>query len=376
MPWREVSIMSERREFVDLARQEGANIRELCRRFGISAPTGYKWVERFETEGVDGLRDRSRRPHRSPGSTPVEVEEAVLAERERHPAWGARKLRARLARNDSGRVPSASTVTAILHRHGRIDPSEAVKHQTWQRFERPAPNELWQMDFKGHFSLLQGRCHPFTVLDDHSRFCLGLQACANEQAATVQERLTAIFRRYGLPAAIVADNGGPWGSASEPTVLSVWLLRLGVGVHHGRPRHPQTQGKDERFHRTLQAEVLGTRVFTDLADCQRRFDHWREVYNCERPHEALAMATPATRYQLSPRPYPEQLPAIEYDTTDQLRKVQVQGEIYFHGRPFPIGKAFRAQPVALRPTSQEGIWNVYFCTHRITTIDLNQPNHV
>lgn len=376
MSWREVSIMAERREFVDLAMREGANIRQLCRRFGISPPTGYKWRKRFETEGIDGLQDRSRRPHRSPGRTRAEVEEAVLAERERHPAWGARKLRARLPHPDSERAPSASTVGAILRRHGRIDPTETLKHQAWHRFERPIPNELWQMDFKGHFPLLLGRCHPFTVLDDHSRFCVGLQACADEQGATVQERLTAIFRHYGLPAAIVADNGGPWGSTPEPTALSAWLMRLGVAVHHGRPRHPQTQGKDERFHRTLQAEVLANRVFTNLHDCQQRFDHWREVYNCERPHEALAMATPATRYHLSPRPYPEQLPAIEYDTTDQVRKVQTQGEIYFRGRAFPVGKAFRAHPVALRPTSQDGLWNVYFCTHRIATIDLTQPDHV
>jgi len=376
MPWREVSIMSERREFVDLAMQEGANIRELCRRFGISPPTGYKWRERFEAEGVGGLEDRSRRPHGSPGRTPVEVEEAVLAERDRHPAWGPRKLRARLPQGGSVRVPSASTVNAILRRHGRIDPSEALKHQPWHRFERPAPNELWQMDFKGHFSLLKGRCHPFTVLDDHSRFCLGLQACANEQGTTVQERLIAIFRRYGLPAAIVADNGGPWGSTAEPTALSVWLLRLGVAVHHGRPWHPQTQGKDERFHRTLQAEVVGNRVFTDLGDCQRRFDHWREVYNCERPHEALAMATPATRYHLSPRAYPEQLPGIEYDSSDQVRKVQTNGEIYFLGQTFPIGKAFRSHRVALRPGSQDGSWNVYFRTHRVAIIDLREPKNV
>ena len=373
MPWQEVSIVSLRREFVSLASQEGANIRELCRRFGISAPTGYKWRARFEAAGAPGLEDLSRRPHQSPARSSAEVEERVLAERERHPAWGGRKLRARLRSQGHASVPSASTITAILHRHRRIDPAEAAKHQAWQRFERQAPNELWQMDFKGHFGLLAGRCHPFTALDDHSRFCLGLEACGDEQGETVRGKLTAIFRRYGLPSGIVADNGAPWGSTAEPMALTVWLLQLGVDIHHGRPRHPQTQGKDERFHRTLQAELLDSRVF-DLADCQQRFDQWREVYNHERPHEALGMEPPASRYQLSPRPYPDHLPAIEYDSIDQVRKVQAKGEIYFHGRAFPIGKAFRSQPVALRPSAKDGFWDVYFCAHRITTISLGDPN--
>ncbi|SRR6266545_2171815 len=379
MPWQEASTVSLRREFVDLATKDGANVRELCRRSGISPPTGYKWLARYGVAGTAGLADRSRRPYHSPGRTPDELEAVVLEERERHPAWGGRKLRARLVARGYGGVPSASTITVILRRHGRMEPVAGAQHQPWQRFERHAPNELWQMDFKGHFPLLVGRCHPFTVLDDHSRFCLGLEACLNERAETVQGELTEIFRRYGLPIAIVADNGGPWGSTAEPTQLSVWLWQIGVAVHHGRPRHPQTQGKDERFHRTLQVELLGTRTFPDVADCQRHFARWRDIYNCERPHEALGMATPSSRYQISPRPYPERLPSVDYDSCDQVRKVQAKGEISFHGHVFWLGKALRSHAVALRPTSDDGVWSVHFGTHRIATIDLREPkgvNHV
>jgi transposase InsO family protein len=379
MPWPEASTVSLRREFVELATREEANVRELCRRFEVSPPTAYKWVARYGELGIAGLVDQSRRPHGSPGRTSTQLEEAVLSERERHPAWGGRKLRARLLAQGLEQVPSASTITEILRRHGRISPEDRAQHQPWRRFERLAPNELWQMDFKGHFPLLDGRCHPFTVLDDHSRFCLGLEACADERTETVRQQLTSIFRRYGMPSAIVADNGSPWGSRAEPMELTVWLWQLGVDVHHGRPGHPQTQGKDERFHRTLKLELLRTRTFTDLIDCQTRFAHWREIYNWERPHEALGMAAPASRYRISPRAYPERLPAIEYDSGGEVRKVQGDGKIFFKGRVFRVGKALRLHHVALKPTNVDGVWSVCFGARHVATIDLNDGegvNHV
>ena len=324
MPWKEMSVMSQRREFVHLAQSEGGNIRALCRRFGISPTTGYKWLWRFREGSAAGLIDLPRRPHHSPERTPTEVERAVLAARESHPAWGARKLRAWLLAKGYKPMPSPSTITAILRRYGRIDPAEGPKHRSWQRFEHEAPNELWQMDFKGHFPLTQGRCHPLTVLDDHSRFALGLQACGDELGETVQQRLTAIFQRYGLPGRILMDNGSPWGFDHDHpyTPLTVWLLRLSISVSHGRPHHPQTQGKDERFHRTIAAEVLQGRSFTDLAHCQEAFDRWRDIYNLERPHEALGLVPPASKYVVSHRPFPEVLPPLEYGPGDLVRRVQ------------------------------------------------------
>lgn len=371
MPWQEVSTMSLRKEFVTLATAEGANIRQLCRRFSISPTTAHKWLRRYRAEGDAGLTNRSRRPQHMPARTAAAVEEAVIALREAHPAWGGRKLGAVLAARGLA-TPAASTVTAILKRHGRIDPAESVKHRPWQRFEHQRPNQLWQMDFKGHFPVGEGRCHPLTVLDDHSRFALAIEACSDEQTATVQSRLTAIFRRYGLPDRILMDNGSPWGDDQDHpyTPLTAWLIRLGIDVSHGRPYHPQTQGKDERFHRTLEDELLKRRTFSDLQSCQHAFDAWRDLYNLERPHQALGLATPASRYQISPRAFPQTLPLIEYAPDDLVRKVQTKGKISFRGKVFKIGKAFKGYPVALRPTVQPELFEVYFCHQNIGRIDL------
>lgn len=334
MPWQEVSVVSSRKEFVLLASQPGANIRELCRRNGVSPTTAYKILARFGEEGEAGLLDRLRRPHVFPRQTLADVEEAVLEVRDRHPAWGGRKIRRRLLDLGHEQVPAASTITVILQRNGRLAGAAGCSSKRWQRFEQEAPNRLWQMDFKGHFALVLGRCHALTVLDDHSRFALGLEACGNQRGTTVQECLSHVFRSYGLPECMLMDNGSPWGSDFEHphTPLTAWLIRLGVRVLHSRPYHPQTMGKDERFHRTLKAELLGGPPFRDLVHCQRRFDRWRDVYNLERPHEALGMATPASRYRSSPRPFPESLPAIEYGPGDSVRKVGEKGRIAFRGR--------------------------------------------
>ena len=373
MPWRELSVMDQREEFVRLASVPGANKAELCRRFGISRDKGYKWLRRYRAEGREGLCDRSRRPQRSPSRTPAPVEAEVLRIRAAsNGAWGGRKIAAVMARRGSETVPAASTITAILRRHGKLEGRAGEHPGPYRRFERAHPNELWQMDFKGHFALPCGRCHPLGVLDDHSRYALGMEACGDEQDATVRERLVAVFRHYGLPFEMLMDNGPPWGDAGDQpyTALAVWLIRLGVQVTHGRPRHPQTQGKEERLHRTLIAEVLNGRSFRDLADCQRAFDAWRPVYNHERPHEALGLATPGERYRPSPRAFPETLPALEYGPGDLVRKVSSDGLISFRNRPVRVGGAFRGQHVALRPTTCDGVFSVHFCAQVIATLDL------
>jgi transposase InsO family protein len=354
----------------------GAKKRELCRRFGITPDTGYKWLDRYRVQGRAGLADRSRRPRRSPERTPAEIEAEVLRLRmTSNGAWGGRKIAAAMRRAGAPTVPAPSTITEILRRHGALEVRAAEHPGPWQRFERAAPNELWQMDFKGHFALPQGRCHPLTVLDDHSRYALGLEACADEQEPSVRARLTAIFRHYGLPFAMIMDNGPPWGEGRGAgyTVFAVWLIRLGVQVSHGRPFHPQTCGKDERFHRSLKAEVLHGNSFRDLAHCQRAFDAWRVVYNHQRPHEALAMGVPAERYRLSPRPFPETLPAIDYPPGDIVRRVQDGGRISFNNRIWRVGKAFVGQTIALRPGPDDGVFTVHFCAQRVGAIDLAAP---
>jgi transposase InsO family protein len=209
MPWREVSIMNERREFVRLAMQPGVNRRELCRRFGVHPDTGYKWLSRWAA-GEAGLADRSRRPYTSPERTDAALEARILAVRDAHPVWGARKIERCLEREGHS-SPAVSTVHEILRRHGRVEKPAGNSGQPYRRFEKPAPNLLWQMDFKGWVALANGvRCHPLTMVDDHSRYSLCIKACANEQSSTVQDHLDATFRRYGLPDAMFVDNGAPW----------------------------------------------------------------------------------------------------------------------------------------------------------------------
>lgn len=372
MPWQEVSIMAQRREFVGFAQQAGANKRQLCRHYGISSATAYKWLARFARDGDRGLVDRSTRPLASPGRTSAQVNQVILQARDANPAWGPRKLKHWLEAQGETGLPAFSTIAAILKRNGRIDPMEAEKHRASIRFEQENPNDLWQMDFKGDFPLQQGRCYPLTILDDHSRFALCLAACRDQTRQTVQDRLSGAFETYGMPERMLMDNGAPWGYDSQHpyTGLTVWLLRLGIRISHGRPYHPQTQGKEERFHRTLGVELLHGSSFTDLLHCQDRFNAWRQKYNFERPHQALDFATPASRYRHSQRNFPDQLPEIAYGADDLVRKVSDDGRITFRGRSIRVGKGLRGQPVALRPTADDGQWDVVFVFQTIKQIDL------
>jgi transposase InsO family protein len=378
MPWREVSVMSERREFVRLALQEGANRRELCRRFGISADVGYKWLARWRA-GEEALAERSRRPHASPYRSSAAMEAAVLAVREAHPPWGARKIAGCLKRRGI-KPPAVSTVHEILRRHGRIDPRSPSADRAHKRFEKEAPNLLWQMDFKGWVTLVHGeRCHPLTIVDDHSRFAPCLQACADQQSGTVQSHLVTTFRRYGLPEAMFVDNGSPWGDASGErwTRLGVWLLKLGVNVIYSRPYHPQSRGKIERFHRSLKAEVFALHRFNDFGQVQRAFDAWREVYNFERPHEALSQQPPASRYRPSPRPMPPRLPDVEYDAGETVRTVSsTKAYVSFKGRLWKVPQAFRRERVAIRQLDVDGRYGVFFASRQIASIDLTNTQPV
>lgn len=362
-------MIDQREEFVRLARLETANVSELCRRFQISRKTGYKWL------GRDTFEDRSRRPHSSPLRTQAHVEAMVLAVRDEHPAWGGRKI-ARVLERDRQVVLAPSTVNAVLHRHGRISPQASQAATPWQRFEHEAANDLWQIDFKGHFPTGQQRCHPLTVLDDYSRFNVVLEALCDERLTSVQPVLQRAFERYGLPGRINADNGPPWGAQAQGglTQLAVWLIRLGVRVSYSRPLHPQTNGKDERFHRSLKAEVLARHELRDLDDAQRHFSRWRNVYNFERPHEALKMQTPGSRYTPSPRSMPKEPPPIEYLHGDLVRKVQQGGWIHLNGREIRVGKGLVGQPVACRPLAdRDGEYAIFFCHHKLDEIDLKEP---
>jgi transposase InsO family protein len=365
--------MSERKEFVLLTLKKEIPFSQLCRRYGIHRDTDYKWLSRYLTLGEAGLADQSRRPRSSPDKTSETIERLVLTARNQWPHWGGRKLRRHLQNTGHRAVPSASTITAILRRHGQLNPALANVPRDWQRFEAPTPNALWQMDFKGHFAIDVGRCHPLTVLDDHSRYSLGIGAWDAENGANVRTSLIQIFRRYRLPASMLMDNGGPWGIGGEYTPLTVWLLRLNIKVIHERPRHPQTQGKLEWFHRTLKAEIALACQQLTLSQCQQRLERWRYEYNYQRPHESLDLAVPATRYCASAINYPETLPNIEYGPDDIIRKVQAEGWFSYLNRDFRVSKAFRGEPIALRHASQDGAFDLFYCRFNIGQINLAQP---
>ena len=378
MPWQECTVMESRREFVMLATQEGANIRALCRRFDISPKTGYTWLARVAAEGDAGLADRPRRPHRTPRATVPPLAKLLCDVRRAHPSWGGRKIHHILRRHHCPGVPAPSTITRILGGADLLHPAREAP--ATGRFERAVPNDLWQLDFMGHRPLHHGRVHPLTLVDDHSRYLLTLSATDRENLATVQAVLTACFRRWGLPWAILTDNGSPWGHeqtrqdrrihARAWTRFEVWLLRLGITVTHGRPAHPQTQGKVERVHGTIATDVFGTQVFADLAAAQAAFDAFRRCYNHDRPHEALGWAVPAERYAASPRGYPETLPELAYADDAAVRVVTNRGAISFRGYPLQVGKAFGGQRVGIVPTAVDGQFRILFAHQPIGRFDL------
>jgi len=375
VPWSAETIVGQRLEFCKFAQGDDVNFTELCERYGIRTKTGYKWLNRFERDGVDGLVDQSRRPHHSPTRTPPAMEELVCDVRRNHP-WGGRKIGRHLEDQGHVRVPASSTITDILRRHGLLGPV-ADHHSGYGSFEAENPNDLWQMDFKGDFDTIRdGRCHPFDILDDHSRYSLCLNACENEQTGTVKGLLIATFDRYGIPLRILCDNGPPWGSphpGGRDSVLSVWLIDQGIEVSHSRPHHPQTLGKDERFHRTLKLEVLSRRPHWEThTQVQDAFDRWRPIYNHQRPHDSLNGDTPSTRYQPSPRSRPTRIEPPTYPDHYDIRIVGGDARIWFQGRRYKVGRPYRGRPVGITPTNTDGTYHVYYRHQHIRTINLKQ----
>lgn len=360
-----------REELCRLALAEGSNRRELCRRFNVQPRILYKWLERYRALGADGLADRSRRPHRSPGRTDRLVEAAVLAVRRDNPAWGGRKIAASL-RRQGVEAPAPSTITAILHRHGEA--MTAAGHKVWKRFEHAEPNAMWQLDFKGDVPFGGGQLHPLTAVDDHSRYAVIVQAADNQRRATVQGAVQAAFERYGLPEVILTDNGPPWGDTGvrQLTRFGVWLIEHGVAPWHSPPRHPQSHGKNERFNRTLDVELLQRTSFEDLGDAQQAFDAWRHRYNHHRPHDALDLAVPAERYRPSPRAFRQEIEPFDYDTGDIVRSVDVNGRFGFADRRIKASKALIGKRVALRPTERDGVYLLVFRNVVLKPIDLHR----
>lgn len=367
MAWKEETIMSQKLAFIQAVTEARKSFKQICEDFKISRQTGYKTLRCYQLKGKEGLVALSKAPHSSPGKTHRDVEENIISLRVEHPTWGARKIHAYLKLQLSS-CPSVSTISNILKRKGYIHIEESLKRKKLIRFEREYANDLWQLDFKGKF-LLETRewCFPLTVIDDYSRFSLGLKSCANEKMETVFKHLYAIFSEYGLPNQINVDNGHPWGNSSlfPHTRLTVWLMRLGIKVTHSRPRHPQTNGKIERFHRTLKKDVISTNSIRHFDHAQQLFDDWREIYNYKRPHEAIGMLPPIARYKPSVKTIPNTLPVCEYEQGAIVRKVRGNGAVSFKNTDFLVGGAFRGLNVQIKHDEIQKVVEVYFGNNRI-----------
>ena len=370
MPWEEKTVSDQRAEFVAQVIMGEESMSALCRAYGISRPTGYKWVARFLNG--ESLCDRSHAPLGRPFRTDPGMEQRILEVRDAHETWGPRKIRRYLM--DTGvmdALPAPSTIGDILKRNGRIDEAVSAQHTPWKRFERDAPNALWQMDYKGHFGLGNGqRCHGLTILDDHSRFSLCLDAKENEQWEPTKASLIRVFEEFGIPDAILCDNGTPWSDNKNGyTPFEIWMMQMDVTPMHGRPLHPQTQGKDERFHRTLKDDLLRQKALADLEEAQREFDAFRYCYNYERPHGALELDVPAKHYRPSKRPYIPAPKEPEYDSGKNLRKVNCKGYISVLQHRYYLSESFIGRYIELRETADDIVVLAYG-NFEIAKIDL------
>jgi putative transposase len=376
MPWKETCAMEERMKFVLEVLEGFESKAALCRIYGISRPTGDKWLGRYAATGVDGLRDVSRAPVRHPNTVTEEAEAAVLTLRAAHMHWGPKKLLALLERKAPDRPwPSASTIGEILKRHGLTMPQKRRRRappQTAPFAACDGPNALWCADFKGYFETGDGlRCYPLTVTDACSRYVLRCQA-ADLRHDTVRPLFEATFREYGLPAAIRTDNGGPFASRGLCGLsrLSVWWMRLGIVPERIDPGEPQQNGRHERMHRTLKQETTHPPGANRRAQ-QRLFDRFRHEFNEDRPHEALGQATPASMYVPSRRPYPARLQPVEYPGEMTVRAVQKSGEFYWKNKPVFLGEAFGHERIGLERLD-ELYWTVHFTTMALGVFDVRR----
>ena len=377
MPWQEQSPMDLRMQFVTEWQTGCYTMSELCADYRISRKTGYKWVTRYELTGARGLHDQSRRPHETPRATASAIVDALTALRRRHPRWGAKKLLTVAARHDpTVPWPSRSTVCHLLAAHGLV----VRRRRRAARAPIPsslapiaAANDVWTTDFKGEFRTGDGRyCYPLTLRDAFSRFVLRCDALLHRTHDATQRRFERAFADYGLPTRIRSDNGGPFASPGLAGVsrLSVWWMRLGIVPERIAPGHPEQNGSHEQFHSVLKAETARPPAAHAAAQ-QRRFARFCVEYNQDRPHEALALQAPASRYQASRRPLPARLPPLDYPAHLEIRRVASNGCISWRSEPLFIATALDGQDIALEEVD-EGLWTIRFATVALGRYDERQ----
>ena len=365
MPWSQTSPMDQRTQFIADFLRDRLSMSELCALYNVSRKTGYKWIERYLAHGPAGLQEVSREPHRHPNQTPAHVVRALIEVRGHHPSWGAKKLLSVLQRrHPSWSLPGRSTVCDILSRNGLVPKKRyrrAIGHPGRPTSAMLTPNDVWSADYKGQFKTGNGvYCYPLTVTDNCSRFLLGCQALASTSVHEAKPVFTRLFKEFGLPRRIRTDNGVPFATntLARLSQLSAWWVRLGVLPELIEPGKPQQNGRHERMHRTLKAETTRPPAANGRVQ-QRRFNHFREEFNQQRPHEALDMQTPASRYEPSPRSMPNKLPPLEYPDRFEVRYVSANGGIRWNKQWVNVSITCVGEYVGLEEID-DGVWNVYF----------------
>ena len=367
MPWESRTMEDQRREFAQAA-MSCSNFSALCREHGITRRPGQKWVERYK--GCQPLTDRSRRPHSSPSRTPEEVELLILAVRSDNPGWGARTIRDVLLAEGHRNIPCAKTVNNILNRYGCISPEESQKRKPFVRFEKELCNQMWQVDFKGEFRMKDGRyCYPLDIIDDHSRYAIRV-APHLSTANVVIPVFTETFCEFGLPDSILSDNRAQFaGFRKGYTQFERWLMDLDILPIHGRIKHPQTQGKIERVHRTMKQELLNHTSIADITDAQIKFANWRDKFNNIRPHEALGMKRPADVYKSSQRRYNEKIQKYEYGGQYHVIKVNSWGYVRFDKWQVYLSETMIDQYIEFRPSHDGKTFIACYRNFRIAEFD-------
>jgi transposase InsO family protein len=377
MPWKESRIVDQRLQFLSSYQQKEMSLSDLCREFGVSRPTGYRWINRYKEVGPEGLLDRNRKPHGCSHATSEATENAILALRSKHPSWGARKLKARLEKVQP-RVnwPAASTFGNILHRAGLTNPKQKKRRTTpcSEPFsEVTAPNQLWCMDFKGYFSTGDGtRCDPFTITDAHSRYLIRCQTVSRMDLSQVVAVCEAAMREYGMPARIRTDNGAPFAGTGLLGLSKLSLSWTKMGIVHERiqPGRPQQNGRHERMHRTLKEDTTKPPALT-LRLQQKKFDRFRQIFNHERPHEGLNNETPASLYQRSSIMFPRVLTPFTYPRGFQTRRVNTSGDISWHKDRVFISQVFSFEDLGFEEMDEE-IFRVYFREIELGELDVTE----
>jgi putative transposase len=370
MPWKETCVMDERVKFIADWLSQGYTITELSERYEVSRKTLYKWLDRYGTGGLEGLKERSRAPINRPWATNPEIISTILGAKSKHITWGPRKLIGYLERRHPEKAwPAISTAQAILKREGWVK-TQHKRHHT-PGYTRPflpvtAANDVWSADFKGQFRLGNGKlCYPLTLTDNYSRYLLACQGLYSPNLSETKSILERAFQQYGLPLAIRTDNGVPFASTALGGLssLSVWFIKLGILPERIEPGQPQQNGKHERFHRTLGEETINP-PRPNLPKQQRCFDRFEYVYNHERPHEALGQQPPASVYRPSTRSYPSKLAEIEYENNMTIRQVRLGGRMKWKGGLIYVSKTLIGEPIGLRQIEDQA-WEVYYSSFQL-----------